>query len=148
MFYIDYRYSFSECLHLKLRSIIVRYACCACIAICVNLMLQRGVLFFGNDILTFGLAVVVGTVGGLLVKFILDSHFIFVDGNFGSSDRSTKFALYTLTGVLTTGLFWGTESTFWFIWRTDLMREIGALIGLSLGYFVKFKLDRRFVFKS
>ena len=33
------------------------------------------------------------------------------------------------------------------IWQTDLMRELGAVIGLAIGYVVKFQLDKRFVFR-
>jgi hypothetical protein len=32
------------------------------------------------------------------------------------------------------------------IGRTDAMREIGAVIGLAIGYFVKYNLDKRYVF--
>ncbi|MEL6702576.1 MAG: GtrA family protein, partial [Pseudomonadota bacterium] len=46
----------------------------------------------------------------------------------------------------TTMIFWGTETAFWLIWDTDIMRELGAVIGLSIGYVVKYNLDRRFVF--
>ena len=42
--------------------------------------------------------------------------------------------------------FWGTETAFWLIWKTDLMRELGAVLGLSVGYIVKYNLDRKFVF--
>jgi len=38
------------------------------------------------------------------------------------------------------------ETSFWLVWRTDAMRELGAIIALCIGYFIKFKLDRRFVF--
>ncbi|MEL7013152.1 MAG: GtrA family protein, partial [Pseudomonadota bacterium] len=31
-------------------------------------------------------------------------------------------------------------------WRTDLMRELGAVIGLTIGYVTKYQLDKRFVF--
>ena len=51
-------------------------------------------------------------------------------------------------GVFTTTIFWAFETAFWFFWQTHLMREIGALIGLGIGYFIKFNLDRRFVFTS
>ena len=35
---------------------------------------------------------------------------------------------------------------FWLIWGTDLARESGAVLGLTVGYVVKYNLDRRFVF--
>jgi putative flippase GtrA len=45
-------------------------------------------------------------------------------------------------------IFWGTETVFWLTWKTDAMREIGAIIGLSIGYFVKYHLDKRYVFTA
>ncbi len=51
-------------------------------------------------------------------------------------------------GIFSTLIFWSTETIFWLIWGTNNMREIGALIGLSLGYVIKYNLDRRFVFNK
>ena len=31
-------------------------------------------------------------------------------------------------------------------WRSDPMREAGAVLGLTVGYVVKYNLDRRYVF--
>jgi putative flippase GtrA len=56
--------------------------------------------------------------------------------------------LYMLMGVATTLVFWATETAFWWIWRSDVMREAGAVFGLALGYLVKYNLDRRFVFSD
>ena len=50
------------------------------------------------------------------------------------------------TGVATTVIFWGSETLFWLVWKTDFMREAGALLGLAIGYVTKYNLDRRFVF--
>ena len=33
-------------------------------------------------------------------------------------------------------------------WKTDLMREVGAVLGLAVGYVIKYTLDRRFVFRE
>jgi putative flippase GtrA len=49
-------------------------------------------------------------------------------------------------GVFTTLIFWGFETGCWLLWRTDHTREAGAIVGLCIGYVVKYQLDRRFVF--
>jgi putative flippase GtrA len=49
-------------------------------------------------------------------------------------------------GLVTTVTFWGSETVFWLVWQTSMMCEIGAIVGLSIGYAVKYNLDRRFVF--
>jgi putative flippase GtrA len=51
-------------------------------------------------------------------------------------------------GVVTTAIFWATETAFWLIGGTDLWRETGAVLGLSVGYLVKYELDRRYVFRT
>ena len=83
-----------------------------------------------------------------MVKYILDKRWIFFDTSSGLATHGRKFTLYTLMGIVTTLIFWGTETAFWLAWRTDLMREIGAVLGLTTGYVIKYKLDRRFVFRE
>ena len=51
-----------------------------------------------------------------------------------------------MMGLATTAIFWSMETVFWIIWETNFMREVGAVIGLAIGYTIKFNLDRRFVF--
>ena len=80
------------------------------------------------------------------MKYILDKRWIFYDETGGLKPQGTKFLLYSLNGVFTTAIFWISEAGFWFVWRSDIMREVGAIIGLVVGYITKFHLDSRFVF--
>ena len=84
-------------------------------------------------------------MAGLVVKYALDKHWIFNDIS-TIAGHSKKFSLYTAMGIITTAIFWITESIFWFIWKTNMMRELGAIIGLGVGYLIKYHLDRRYVF--
>lgn len=131
---------------MTLRVLVFRYATFAVIATIANLGVQRLVLTQGTDGLIFALAVGAGTLVGLIIKYILDKKWIFYDLGTGMKAHGQKFSLYTAMGLITTAIFWGTETAFWLIWRTDMMRELGAVIGLSIGYVVKYNLDRRFVF--
>lgn len=124
----------------------LRYAGFAAVATIANLGAQRIVLAWGDGAALFALAVAAGTGVGLVVKYILDKRWIFYDLSTGIRAHSTKFALYTTMGLVTTAIFWGTETAFWLIWGTDLMREVGAVLGLSVGYVTKYLLDRRYVF--
>lgn len=126
--------------------LILRYAGFAVIATVANLAVQRLVLSGGDTTGMFMAAVGAGTIVGLVIKYILDKRWIFMDATTGAAAHGRKFGLYTVMGVATTAIFWGTETAFWLIWQTDLMREAGAIIGLSVGYVVKYQLDRRFVF--
>lgn len=131
---------------MTLRGLVLRYATFAVLATLANLAAQRLVLALGEGGALFALAVAVGTLVGLVVKYLLDKRWIFFDRETGMRAHGQKFTLYTLMGVVTTAIFWGSETAFWLIWQTDAARELGAVLGLSVGYVVKYNLDRRFVF--
>ncbi len=131
---------------MTLTKLVVRYSLFAITATIANLATQRAFLTIENSFIFFGLAVFAGTIVGLIVKYILDKKWIFYDHSETLTDQGSKFMLYTFSGIFTTIIFWGSETIFWLIWRTDLMRELGAILGLSIGYIVKYNLDRKFVF--
>ena len=129
-------------------SITIKYILFATIATLANLGIQRIVLSFGNTFDLIFAAIFSGTLAGLLLKFWLDKRWVFTERSRSDreGDSRLEFVLYTLTGVITTLLFWGTELVFWWVWQTDRMRELGAVIGLGVGYLLKYQLDKRFVF--
>jgi len=131
---------------VTLHTLVFRYTLFAILATLANLAAQRSVLWFGDSVTLFALAVGSGTGVGLVLKYFLDKRWIFEDLSSGVKEHGKKFSLYTTMGILTTAIFWGTETGFWLVWQTDMMRELGAVIGLSIGYVVKYCLDRRFVF--
>ncbi len=123
-----------------------RYILFCIVAIFVNLVTQRiflELVFIDN----YFIALLSGTLSGLIAKYILDKNYIFNDFDHSIKNNSKKFSLYTLNGVFTTAIFWGTESLFYYVYTTTLARELGAIIGLSIGYFFKYKLDKKYVFK-
>jgi len=128
------------------RVLVVRYALFAVLATLANLGMQRAVLAAVPGDMGFAIAVLAGTAVGLVLKYLLDKRWIFDDRTTGLANHSRKFGLYTAMGIVTTLIFWGTETAFWLTWRTDLMRETGAVIGLAIGYTIKYELDRRYVF--
>lgn len=133
---------------MSLRTLVLRYTAFAILATIANLGAQRLVLMAGEGALVFAAAVFTGTLVGLVVKYVLDKRWIFQDMSTGVKAHGQRFSLYTLMGVVTTAIFWGTETAFWLIWQTDAMRELGAILGLSVGYVIKYHLDRRFVFTA
>lgn len=128
-------------------SLAARYTLFAVLATLANLATQRLLLPQDPDGRAFAIAVGAGTVAGLVVKYVLDKRWIFFDAAGGIEAHSRKFSLYTLTGVVTTAIFWGTETAFWLVWDTTVMRELGAVLGLMVGYVLKYQLDKRFVFR-
>ena len=125
---------------------VFRYVVFALGATAGNLGTQRLVLRWGDEAFVYYLALLAGTLVGLVLKYCLDKRWIFGDVTSGIAEHGRKFSLYTLMGVATTAIFWGTETLFWLAWNAEAAREIGALIGLSVGYLVKYHLDRRYVF--
>lgn len=125
------------------------YALFAALATLANLGGQRLVLaVLGDGDVAFLLALCCGTGTGLVVKYVLDRRWIFARGFERPAREAATFALYTLTGVFTTLLFWATEAAFWFATRSHAFREVGAVLGLCAGYALKYRLDRRFVFAA
>lgn len=133
---------------MTLHTLVLRYAFFAVLATLANLATQRALLWFGDSSTLFALAVGTGTAVGLVLKYFLDKRWIFEDLSAGVKAHGKKFSLYTAMGIVTTAIFWGTETAFWLVWQTDMMRELGAVIGLSIGYVVKYRLDRSFVFND
>lgn len=132
--------------HLSPTELVIRYAGFAVLATLANLAAQRLVLAGIEGQAGFVLAVIAGTGAGLVLKYILDKRWIFFDRSGGVQTHARKFALYTVMGIVTTLIFWGAETAAWLIWQTHMMREAGAVLGLTVGYVVKYRLDRRFVF--
>jgi len=113
-----------------------------------NLLTQRIILSINTTNLFFFFAILSGTVVGLVTKFFLDKRYIFYDKKNDISHVSKKFGLYTFMGIFSTIIFWGTESIFWIIWKKENMREFGAILGLIIGYIMKYNLDKKYVFKK
>jgi putative flippase GtrA len=91
-------------------------------------------------------SVLFGTGTGFLVKYLLDKRWIFLDTYDGHVAEIRKFVVYGLSGVGTTLLFWAIELGAWHIWQTVEAKYIGAVIGLSLGSWIKYLLDKQYAF--
>lgn len=126
--------------------LVTLYAGFAVVATLANLGMQRLVLLFIGGGVGLVLAMAAGTGVGLVVKYGLDKLWIFSDPDWRAGTVTRQFGLYMLMGVATTAIFWATESAFWLIWQTHFARELGAVIGLTIGYVVKYRLDRAYVF--
>jgi len=92
------------------------------------------------------LSVLVGTAVGLLVKYILDKKYIFKYRVANLAHDTRTFLLYISMGIITTLIFWGFEFTFEYLFETKALRYLGGVIGLCIGYVVKYQLDKRYVF--
>jgi putative flippase GtrA len=126
----------------------VRYTLFAVIATVSNIAAQwLSLQAYGGAHALF-LAMGIGTGVGLVTKYLLDKRWIFYDRSTGLAAHGRTFSLYTLMGVLTTMIFWATELTFAALFDDETMTLVGAALGLGVGYLIKYRLDRRWVFRS
>ena len=124
---------------------ILRYIIFAIISITINLLAQYFVLIFA-DVLC--IAMFFGTFLGLITKYFLDKKFIFYYRSKNKIDDGKKFFVYSFFGIFTTLVFWGFEISFDAVFKSDLAKYVGALLGLVIGYILKYFLDKNFVFKE
>jgi len=96
--------------------------------------------------LVFLLAIITGTTAGLVIKYMLDKKWIFDYQSVNFREDTRTFFLYSLMGIFTTIVFWGTETIFYIFFKFDGSQYVGATIGLSFGYDLKYLLDKKYVF--
>ncbi|QFY44885.1 GtrA family protein [Candidatus Methylospira mobilis] len=113
-----------------------------------NIGAQNSVIrSYNSGALDILISVAAGTGVGLIVKYILDKRYIFRFRARNAVHDVRIFALYTLMGLATTVIFWGFEFGFHRLFETNEMRYLGGVIGLTIGYLTKYRLDRRYVFR-
>tara|TARA_Y100000992_G_scaffold59381_1_gene36248 strand:+ start:5317 stop:5706 length:390 start_codon:yes stop_codon:yes gene_type:complete len=117
------------------------------IAMTLNIFSQYLVFSLHDNEYTIYVAILVGTTLGLISKYSLDRVYIFKYNINNIYGYSKNFALYTFTGIFTTLIFWIFEYSFYILFDNNVAKYIGAIIGLTIGYTVKYVLDKKFVFK-
>ena len=123
------------------------YTIIALIATAANLCAQELTVRAWHGAFQIEISVFIGTGVGLIVKYVLDKIFIFRFRAANALHDLQTFIVYTAMGVVTTLLFWGFEFGFNASFQDKNMRYLGALIGLGFGYWAKYHLDKRFVFR-
>ena len=124
------------------------YTLLALIATAANLLSQAVAvrLWFGPW--PVEISILVGTAVGLVVKYVLDKIYIFRFTAQNAAHDLQTFVLYAGMGVVTTVIFWGFEFAFYRAFDDKSLRYLGGAIGLAIGYWAKYRLDRRFVFRT
>lgn len=122
------------------------YSIFALLATIANLLTQAIVVWVYPGPYLVETSVLAGTAAGLPIKYTLEKYHIFKFESDDLTHDGKLFIKYSFLGIFTTALFWGTECAFQWVFGTDLMRYLGGAIGLAMGYFIKYHLDRHFVF--
>ena len=92
------------------------------------------------------ISILVGTAISFPLRYFFEKRYIFQFVSGSLFREGQVFGLYTAMSVITTLIFWATEYSFHLIWGSDLMRYIGAVVGLALGSGLKYQLDKKYVF--
>ncbi len=124
-----------------------KYALFAAVATGCNLGAQALADHLYRGTLAVYVSLFVGTLVGLVVKYLLDKNLIFYDNTQGLVRSWWQFVRYGLTGVLTTAIFWGFELGAYHAFHAQLARYLGGALGLAIGYWLKYQLDKRLVFR-
>lgn len=128
--------------------IAIRYTFFALISMSVNIAFQYLSFLLYSGYLSLYIAMFAGTVAGLVLKYILDKKYIFFHTPKSKKDDGKKFFLYSVMGIFTTIIFWGFEIGFDYLYENENAKYLGAIVGLGIGYTVKYSLDKKFVFKD
>ncbi|MWV59216.1 GtrA family protein [Rathayibacter sp. VKM Ac-2754] len=126
----------------------VLYVAFAALATAVNLGTQMLVeLVMTGDWATI-VAVLAGTLTGVVAKYVLDKRYIFRHETMNAAHGVKTFFLYGVMSGVTTLIFWGFEFGFLHLFGTDVARYTGAVIGLAIGYVAKYHLDKNVTFQG
>ncbi len=126
----------------------VKYALFAGIATLANIGSQYAFLLVCDHPLCIYPAMACGTLAGLVIKYLLDKRYIFYHRTESAREDLAKFIIYSFMGIVTTLIFWGTELLFHHLFDFPQAKYLGAAVGLTVGYIMKYHLDKRFVFRE
>lgn len=126
----------------------ITYTILALIATAANIVAQDVAIRIYAGRYGVPASVLVGTGVGLVAKYVLDKRYIFRFRARDLKHDGYTFTLYTLTGVVTTAIFWGFEFLFDHLFQTKGYRYLGGVIGLAIGYAIKYRLDKRYIFRG
>ena len=128
--------------------IAIKYATFAVVSTVSNLTFQYLSLLVYRGPASLYVAMAFGTLTGLVTKYVLDKRYIFSFQPKNRIEDANRFFYYSLTGVITTAVFWATEIAFDAASDSEFAKYIGAVVGLSIGFVSKYHLDKKFVFKE
>jgi len=98
------------------------------------------------------LAIVVATVVSFVVKFFIDKNIIFKTKKGHQNERRKQVLLYAVFSIGTTLIYILVEMIFHFSFDSadlyEKKEEIGAIIGLLMGYSIKYIVDMKITFKE
>ena len=124
----------------------VLYTLFAVLSTAINIGSQMVSIWAYKGPLYVEISILVGTAMGLPLRYFLEKRYIFAFTSRNLAHDGKLFVSYSAMGAITTLIFWGAEYAFYLIYETDLMRYIGGIFGLAIGFYIKYQLDKKYVF--
>ena len=124
----------------------VLYTLFAMLSTAINIGSQMVSIWAYKGPLYIEISILVGTAMGLPLRYFLEKRYIFAFTSRNLAHDGKLFIFYSVMGVITTLIFWSTEYAFYIIYNTDFMRYVGGVVGLAIGFYVKYQLDKKYVF--
>ncbi len=132
----------------RTRTIALLYVLFAAFSTALNIGAQILSIWLYKGLYAVEVSVLVGTATSFPLRYFLEKHHIFSFESKNVAHDSRLFVLYSLMSVFTTVIFWAVEYSFQWLFGTDTMRYIGGIIGLAIGFYIKYQLDKKYVFIS
>ena len=126
--------------------IVIFYMLFAALSTIMNIGAQIVSIWIYNGSFSVEISILVGTAAGLPLRYLLEKRYIFYFSSKNLAHDGKLFVFYSAMGVVTTFIFWGTEYAFYLIYDSEVMRYVGGVIGLVIGFFAKYQLDKKYVF--
>lgn len=125
---------------------VILYIVFASFSTIVNICSQMACIRLYSGLFAVEISILVGTAAGLPLRYFLEKRYIFAFASKNLAHDGKLFIFYSAMSVITTLIFWITEYVFHLIYDIDEMRYIGGVIGLAIGFFIKYQLDKKYVF--
>lgn len=130
----------------KKLTIALLYVVFASLSAIINIVSQILSVAIYKGLFAVEISILAGTATGLPLRYILEKRYIFKFKSNNIRHDGRLFFLYSFMSVLTTAIFWFTEYAFHILFNDDLLRYVGGLTGLSIGFYIKYRLDKKYVF--
>ena len=130
----------------KVLTIAVFYTLFASLSTAINIGSQILSMAVYKGLYAIEISLLVGTAAGLPLRYLLEKRYIFSFKSNNMRHDGQLFVLYSFMSVFTTTIFWFMEYAFHLFFAEDLMRYVGGVVGLGIGFYVKYRLDKKYVF--
>jgi putative flippase GtrA len=130
----------------KALTIAALYTLSASLSTAINIGSQILSMAVYKGLYAIEISILFGTAAGLPLRYLLEKRHIFSFKANNVRHDGQLFVLYSFMGIFTTIIFWFVEYAFHLFFGEDFMRYVGGIIGLGIGFYVKYRLDKKYVF--